>query len=62
MDSLIGKKARLNNINPLLYKWKAQGIIDWHSDKLVRFEGSHALYSLKSIDLIDCDKPPDKPP
>lgn len=62
MRKLIGRKAKLNNVNPSLYKWKIEGIIDWHSDKLVRFEGSRALYSLNSIDLIDADKPPDKPP
>lgn len=57
-NSLVGRKAKLNNVNTALYKWQTEGVINWNSGKMASFEGSRALYSIDNLDLIDEEKPP----
>lgn len=55
-NSLIGKKAKLNNVNEAYYKHPVSGIIDWveagnDTNPMIKLNTSKAIYCLKSLDI-----------
>lgn len=54
-NSLIGKKAKLNNVNEAYYKHPVSGVIDWveagNANPMIKLNTSKALYCLKSLDV-----------
>lgn len=56
MKNLIGKKAKLNNVNEAYYKHPVSGVIDWveagnASNPMIKLNTSKAIYCLKSLDV-----------